>query len=84
MELSLYQNIFNSIQESLKTDEAAKASKDFHPDDISDLKSAIDSLGGKSQSKHIKHLKKELEDYEEDLKDLDQVKNLFRFGSKKW
>ena len=48
MELSLYQNIFNSIQESLKTDEAAKASKDFHPDDISDLKSAIDVSAAKN------------------------------------
>lgn len=60
----------------MKTDEVvtAKASKDFHPDDLTDLKSAIDSLASNnSEAKHIKHLKKELEDYEEDLKDLDQV-----------
>ncbi len=51
-----------------------KAKKDFHASDLSDLKTALASLGGqKAEVQGIKHLKKELEDYEEDLKDLNKV-----------
>jgi hypothetical protein len=65
------------LQESLKSEEiaASKPAKDFHAADLKDLKSAIASLGGKnSEAQEIKILKKELEDYEEDLKDLHKVK----------
>jgi len=61
----------------LKTEEAvtAKAGKDFHSSDLSHLKTAINSLGGKAEVKDIKNLKKELEDYVEDLKNLQEVWN---------
>jgi len=51
----------------------AKAGKDFHSSDLSHLKTAINSLGGKAEVKDIKNLKKELEDYVEDLKNLQEV-----------
>jgi|FrelakmetLWP11LW_1041352.scaffolds.fasta_scaffold62660_1 hypothetical protein len=65
-------------QESLKSEEAVDSSKsgkkDFHSSDLTDLKSAIASLNTKTSVKDIKNLKKELEDYEENLKDFDLVR----------
>ena len=72
--------MFYFLQESSKTEEAvkaAKAGKDFHSSDLSSLKTAIDSLGGKTEVNDIKNLKKGLEDYEEDLKNLHKVCSFF-------
>ncbi len=81
--------ILNCIfsQESLKSEEiaASKPAKDFHAADLKDLKSAIASLGGKkSEAQEIKILKKELEDYEEDLKDLHKVKKTPLLNYRSW
>ena len=45
-------------------------------EDLGDLKSAIESLdkAGKSESEEVESLKKELQDYEEDLQELTEIK----------
>lgn len=49
--------------------------KSLDPSDLGDLKTAIQNLSkSKMESREIKTLKKELVDYEEDLKDLDVLK----------
>ena len=73
-------SLFYFLQESSKTEEAvkaAKAGKDFHSSDLSSLKTAISSLGGKTEVNDIKNLKKELEGYEEGLKNLHKVSFFF-------
>ena len=51
--------------------------KPLDSSDFGDLKQAIENFGKKSkhESREIQTLKRELEDYEEDLKDLDQLKS---------
>ncbi len=44
---------------------------------LADLKTAIESLGmSKPEAKTLEEIKKELEDYEEDVEELDEIKNL--------
>lgn len=46
-------------------------------DSLSELKSAIESLGiAPSEQETLKEIKKELEEYDEDVRELDEVKNL--------
>jgi LETM1 and EF-hand domain-containing protein 1 len=59
-------------KEAKKKEEAAEISTD----DLSDLKSAIESLDktNKTETEEIESLKKELQDYEEDLQELSDIK----------
>lgn len=69
-------------KEGVEVMEEAKTAKKVEvgavsTDSLSDLKTAMQSLGiAQSEEKTLKEIKKELEEYDEDVRELDEVKNL--------
>lgn len=68
------------MEESAGTEKSAEKIRETEPvstSSLSDLKDAIESLGiAKSQEDTLKEIKKELEEYDEDVREMDEVKNL--------
>ena len=69
----LIEFLFSPIDKALTLSEKEKQALDSS--DFVDLKTAVDTLSKmRNESRELKSLKKELVDYEEDLKDLDLIK----------
>ena len=73
------------VLEEAKTSKKTKDQSQVSTSSLSDLKDAIESLGmARTEEESLKEIKEELEDYDEDVKELDEIKNTFRHASRVW